>query len=175
MWIQDPLGDVSLSYLGTQIARKVVSIDRPYLLNAWKFLHAGYVPPNVDAGGRVVLVAVSSINIGSLEQDVIEELMLLGFRINTETDLKEAFQQPCCVRARFVTELLATLASSDYLGPPTGPATGQPTSYQTATKPTRPHQNQRSEPVNHRKDHQPPKMDRTAQAFTGHRPPNHDQ
>ena len=44
LWVQD-----RLEHLGAQVRGRVVPIDIPYLLNARKQLHAGYIPPNVDA------------------------------------------------------------------------------------------------------------------------------
>ena len=44
LWVQDPVGDVSLIHNGVPVSGRVVPIDRPYLLNARKLLHAGYLP-----------------------------------------------------------------------------------------------------------------------------------
>ncbi|CAE7034160.1 unnamed protein product [Symbiodinium sp. CCMP2592] len=93
LWVQDICGDVIMEHLGTRVKGRVVSIDTPYLLNARKCLHAGYVPPHVDPQQRVVLVAFNTINLGTLSPEVIDQLLDLGFRINSKTDLKEALEE----------------------------------------------------------------------------------
>ena len=54
LWVQDPLGDVSLAHKGVPVSGRVVPIDRPYLLNARKLLHAGYLPEGTNQQERVI-------------------------------------------------------------------------------------------------------------------------
>ena len=102
----DPCGDVPLIHLGATVHGRVINIDKPYLFNARKQLHAGFLPPCTSSESRVVLVAFGSINIGSLSVGVREELRALGFRVNTKSNLCETPDSPPRLKQLTLEDLL---------------------------------------------------------------------
>ena len=85
-------------HLGTSVLGRVINIDKPYLLNARKQLHAGFIPPGASTESRVVLVAFDSINIGSLSVGVLEELhftRLGSGSIRNQTSVRRSLRGPC--------------------------------------------------------------------------------
>ena len=106
LWVADPCGEVPLIHLGATVHGRVVNIDEPYIFNARKQLHAGFLPPETSSESRVVLVAFDSINIGSLSVGVREELRALGFRVNTKTDLYGPPDNPSQLKQLTLEDLL---------------------------------------------------------------------
>ena len=93
-------------HLGASVLGRVINVDKPYLPHARKQLHAGFVPPGASTESRVVLVAFNSINVGSLSVGVLDELLLLGFRVNTKSDLCEALENPPRLKQLTLEDLL---------------------------------------------------------------------
>ena len=58
------------------------------------------------------MVAFSSINVGSLESTVLQELLLRGFRINTKTDLTQALEKPPRLKQQSIQEFLQLPSAS---------------------------------------------------------------
>ena len=88
--VQDSVGSTCLSFRGRELIGTVFSLEQPFIFDARKRLHAGYILPTTVASSRITLVTFASIHCSTLSDPVRCSLLRLGFPVPSLTAIQRA-------------------------------------------------------------------------------------
>ena len=86
LWVQDRLGTVPKSHRGKLVFGRIQPLMMPFIFNARRLLHAGYVQDSSRRQERLILVAFCTIHASVLDELIRSRLFGLGFNLPTAAD-----------------------------------------------------------------------------------------
>ena len=81
LWVQDPVGTIAKQHLDQTVLGRVQSIRMPFVFDARRLLHAGYVADPTRCQERLVLVAFCTLHVSTFSDAIRSRLFGLGFNV----------------------------------------------------------------------------------------------